>query len=853
MNIPLPEFSLVLLIGASGSGKSSFAAKHFKPTEVISSDWCRAALSDDANDQSMTKDAFELVHFIAGKRLRAMKLTVIDATNVQPESRRSLVELARAHDCLPVGIVFDLPERICHERNRERSDRDFGPHVVRQQVQQLRRSLRSLQREGLRYVWTLSNVDEVDSAVITRQRLWTDKREEHGPFDIIGDVHGCYDELIKLLEQLGYRVDPGRGGEGDTVVTPPEGRRAIFLGDLVDRGPNTPDVLRLVMGMVERGSALCVPGNHETKLLRKLRGKDVTLTHGLAQTVEQLDRETPEFRERLAKFIDALVSHFVLDGGKLVVAHGGMKAEYAGRASGRVREFALYGDTTGEIDEFGLPVRLNWAADYRGPAMVVYGHTPVREAEWLNNTIDIDTGCVFGGALTALRYPERELVSVHAAHTYYEPARPFLAPEEHAPRLSAQQRQDELLDLEDVMGKRIVNTRLAGRLTIREENASAALEAMSRFAVDPRWLVYLPPTMSPTETSAQPGLLEHPTDAFAYYRSRGVARVVCEEKHMGSRAIVVLCRDGDAAESRFGMASASVGTVYTRTGRPFFTDPALESELLARLRSAADRTALWDELKTDWLVLDAELMPWSLKARELIQQQYAPVAASARAALGATAAVLDRCQNPDLKDITDRVTVQRADIEAFSRVYRRYTWEVGSVADLRLGPFHVLASRNRVHSDKPHSWHLELLGRLAAADDTVIIATPTMEVDLADPDTEAQAIEWWTTLTDRGGEGMVVKPMEFVARWKNGLVQPALKVRGREYLRLIYGPDYTSPEHLARLRERGVGAKRSLAQREFALGLEGLERFVHEEPLRRVHECVFAVLALESEPVDPRL
>lgn len=853
MNIPLPQFALVLLIGASGSGKSTFAAKHFAPTEVISSDWCRAAVSDDANDQAATKDAFELLHYLAGKRLRAMKLTVIDATNVQQESRKSLIELAREHDCLAVAIVFDVPERVSQERNRGRPDRAFGPHVVRQQLQQLHRSLRLLQREGLRYVWTLSSVEEVDAATIARQRLWTDKRDLHGPFDIVGDIHGCYDELATLLGRLGYGIDVRTDGERAFVVTPPEGRRAIFLGDLVDRGPNSPDVLRLVMSMVEAGTALCVPGNHEAKLLRKLRGKDVQLTHGLAQTVEQLEHETPEFCDRVAKFIDGLVSHAVLDDGKLVVAHGGMKAEYAGRASGRVREFALYGDTTGETDEFGLPVRLNWAADYRGSATVVYGHTPVREPDWLNNTIDIDTGCVFGGALTALRYPEREFVSVPAAHTYYEPARPFLAPEEHAPRLSPQQRHDELLDIEDVLGKRLVNTRLAGRITIREENASAALEAMSRFAVDPRWLVYLPPTMSPSETSTEPGLLEHPAEAFAYYRTRGLGRVICEEKHMGSRAIVVVSRDAEAAEQRFGLRSDAAGIVYTRTGRPFFTDAALEAQLLGRVRAAADAIGLWDELKTDWLLLDCELMPWSLKARELIQNQYAPVAAAARAALGAQLSQLERTEQPELAAVAAKMREQLVDIEAFSHVYRRYTWDVASITDLRLAPFHVLATQNRVHSADPHPWHLEILGRLAAADTGVIIPTPAHEIDLADPVSEAAGIDWWASLTASGGEGMVVKPIDFIARWKNGLVQPALKVRGREYLRLIYGPDYTRPEHLDRLRERGLSTKRSLALREFALGLEGLERFVHGEPLRRVHECAFGVLAMESNPVDPRL
>ena len=176
-----------------------------------------------------------------------------------------------------------------------------------------------------------------------------------------------------------------------------------------------------------------------------------------------------------------------------------------GRGSGKVRDFALYGETTGETDEFGLPVRCNWAAEYRGSAMVVYGHTPVPEPEWLNRTVNIDTGCVFGGKLTALRYPEKEFVSVPAARTYCEPARPFLPEEQQAPKLSAQQAHDEVLDADDVLGKRIVSTRLRGNVTIREANATAALEVMSRFAANPKWLIYLPPTMSPCETSSEAG------------------------------------------------------------------------------------------------------------------------------------------------------------------------------------------------------------------------------------------------------------------------------------------------------------------------------------------------------------
>ena len=372
MNVALPELALVVLVGPSGAGKSTFARRHFKPTEILTSDFCRALVSDDENDQSATKDAFAVLQFIAGRRLARGLLTVVDATNVQPEARKPLIELAREYHVLPVAIVFNLPGEILEERSRTRTDRDLGAHVLRNQQSQLRRSLRNLQKEGFRHVWTLRSPEEVEAVAVERRPLWPDRRSDHGPFDLIGDIHGCGDELEELLGRLGYAPDSG-------VWRHPEGRKVVFLGDLVDRGPRVPAVLRIVMSMVEAGSALCVPGNHDAKLLRWLRGKRVTIGHGLERSIEQLEEESPDFRVRVAAFLDGLVSHYVLDGGKLVVAHAGMKQEMQGRASGRVRDFALYGETTGEIDELGLPVRLDWAAEYRGPAMVVYGHTPVAE------------------------------------------------------------------------------------------------------------------------------------------------------------------------------------------------------------------------------------------------------------------------------------------------------------------------------------------------------------------------------------------------------------------------------------------------------------------------------------------
>jgi protein phosphatase len=846
MELSIPELSLVVLIGVTGSGKSTFARAHFKPTEVISSDFCRGLVADDENDQSATPDAFEVLRFIAGKRLASGRLTVVDATNVQPDARRDLVMLAREHDVLPVAIVLDLPEKLCADRNKTRPDRDFGPHVLRRQRGQLRRGLRGLGREGFRAVHVLHTEEEVAAASITRTRLYSDLRHEAGPFDVIGDVHGCRAELEELLTTLGYTI--GRDGAARPVsARHPDGRRVVFTGDLVDRGPDTPGVLRLVMGMVAAGTAFCVAGNHEAKLLKALRGKNVKRSHGLDASMEQLDAETEEFRAGAERFIDGLISHYVLDGGRLVVAHAGLIERYHGRASGRVREFCLYGQTTGETDEYGLPVRYPWAAEYRGRAVVVYGHTPVPAAEWLNNTLCVDTGCVFGGRLTALRYPERAVVSVPAARVYHPPAKPFPVVSEPA----AGRREPDVLDIGDVSGSRVVETAYLPRVGVRDAHAAAALEVMSRFAIDPRWLLYLPPTMSPVATQTDGDLLEHPDQAFSAYRADGVADVVCEEKHMGSRAVLLVCRSPEDAAARFGVSPA-LGIAWTRTGRPFFPPP-LTSDLLARLREAVEEAGLFAELETTWLLLDAEIVPWNVKAGPLLRDQYAAVGAAARASLPAAAAALEQASArglPGVGELLDRTRSRLANAEAFVAAYLRYCWATDGLAGVRVAPFQLLATEGTAYHDRPHLWHLDLADRLAAASPELITRTRRICADTSDP---APATQWWQDLTAAGGEGMVVKPAGNLTRGPKGLVQPGLKVRGREYLRLIYGPDYTEPANMARLRHRALSHKRSLALREYALGLEALDRVARGEPLWRVHECVFAVLALESEPVDPRL
>ena len=848
MNIQLPELCLVLLVGASSSGKSTLARKHFLPSQIVSSDAYRAMVSDDENNLDATKDAFDVLHFVVDKRLKRGVLTVVDATNLKAADRKSLVDLAKKHHIFAVALVLQVPEKELLARHQQRADRHFDDYVIRRQFKTLRQQ-KYFKQEGIRFSYFLQPED-IEALSVTLIPLFSNKKHLKGAFDIIGDVHGCYAELVMLLQKLGYQVEQN---QEKMTVTPPTGRTAIFVGDLTDRGENSAAVLRLVMQMVADGNALCVCGNHDDKLRRYLEGKKVNVNHGLETTVEQLEKESAEFKEEVRTFLDGLSSHYILDGGKLVIAHAGLAEHMQGRTSGAVSSFCLYGQTTGETDEFGLPVRYPWAKEYRGKAQVVYGHTPVPEPLSLNNTLNIDTGCVFGGKLTALRYPSQELISVEAQKVYATPVRPLYVPEETH---SAQQIHDEVLYIEDVLGKRFLDTKLQPKIQINEENAATALEVMSRFATHPQWLMYLPPTMSPTETSALPNFLEHPAEAFAYFRKKGQETVICQEKHMGSRAVVVLCKTDAVAVSRFGMKQPSAGVCYTRTGRAFFKDEKLAQDFLLKLRTAFDGCGFWERFETDWVCLDAELMPWSAKAQELIKKQYAATGSAGQNTYTALNKVIQQAQNrglvlTELRQEIDEKTLQ---MDKFVAAYQQYCAETKELEGLKLAPFHLLATEGKTYFDQSHEWHMSELAKICDVLPNFLVKTAHKLVNLNDATSVQSAMDWWLNLTQNGGEGMVIKPLAFIPKDPDGaLIQPALKCRGKEYLRIIYGADYDTPSILCRLKERSVHKKRNLALKEFALGIESIERFVHKLPLRKVHECVFGVLALESEGIDPRL
>lgn len=417
MRIKVPHFSLVILIGPNSSGKSTFAERHFQNSEIVSLDYCRYLISDAPKETLATAKAYELMNEIIDKRLSMKKLTVVDAPNVLKHQRLELLNLANLHHALTVAIVLNLPKEVIIANNRS-NDFPIDDNIINYQLHQLELSLPNLKQEGFNSVYIINSVEELMKTEITQAPLFCDKQTESGPFDIIGDIHGCFDELVLLLKKLGYVIE-------DYHVTHPEGRKVVFIGDLVDRGPKSVEVLKLVMGMVKDGLAFCVQGNHDNKLYRMLSGHNVIVNHGLELTRQELDQATETFRNDVKEFLKDLPTHVILDYGKLVVAHAGIKEEYIGRHSKEIKAFTLYGDTTKELDEWGLPERRLWSNDYKGNALIIYGHTPNLEPVMINNTINIDTGCVFGNKLTAYRYPEGEFVFVEALQKYASYPRPL--------------------------------------------------------------------------------------------------------------------------------------------------------------------------------------------------------------------------------------------------------------------------------------------------------------------------------------------------------------------------------------------------------------------------------------------
>lgn len=862
--VRMPHAGIVVLVGPSGSGKTTLlrrliAEGTLLSTEAVSSDQFRMLIGDDeyvdwrnrprseadviyAEYQQVSAKAFEALESLVGMRCRLNKLTWIDATHLYPEDRQRLVGLARKAHVPVIAVVLDIPEQELLARDAGR-EHPRGRQRVKQQVQQFKRTQRGVPEDGFDAVYVLKQPDDI-AFVRGENPLMIDMGQG---IDIIGDIHGCYDEMLELIEKLGYE-----NRDGDGLFRHPEGRKLVSVGDVTSRGPKSLPSLMFWHKHCAAGLAYMVDSNHGWKIARYLDGRNVTLGHGDERVEQELRRfeeergeeDARQFKDALKHFLHAAPSHLVFTRNgirQVVVAHAGIRDHFIGKQSARIQDYCRYGDVEG-TDAAGRPMRKDWYVDHKSGECIVWGHDPRPYPTIVNDTVNIDQGVVFGGMLTAWRMPERQAVSV--------PARQDYAGDPDSPLRRWERRRFAAPNLRKFTEGFAVQTGSRMNVSIHGEQARAAIDTFSHFTVPLEELVYMPPTMSPPPGSCSvDGYLEHPRDAFQYYRAQGVTRMVAEKKHMGSRAVLLLFRDEAAGLQWVGRPM--LGNIVTRSGRSFF-DPETEREVLSRLHADLRENGYFERHSTEFVLLDAEIVPWNLKARELISSQYAHVA---EAAMMDRDVLLDQLGNAlaagrHVEDWLQETERKRENAGLFRDVFQKYCWDVKGLNDIAIAPFHVLAHSTGTFWDKSHEWHMEQ-GRELAGMSSLIGETEYRVI--TNEAEEAEAVRWWEEMTAEGHEGIVVKPDRFSAWNGDKMIQPAIKVRGRSYLHIIYGMDYLAPDNLVRLRKRRTSRKERHALMESALGMEAIDRFVRREPVERIHECILATLALESERIDPRL
>jgi polynucleotide kinase-phosphatase len=864
--IQLPYAGIVLLVGPSNSGKTTLLKNWInqgilKSSEVVSSDQFRLLIGDtdfiewgsrpkDEADvlqntyQQLSQKAFEAMDSIIETRASLNKLTIVDATHLYSDDRMKYIEMARRHHVPSVAIVLDIPTDILMERDENR-DNPRGKKRVKQQAQTFAKNKRYIKKEGFRYQYLLKH-NEIQEIQLKRNLNPIEIEIKNG-IDFIGDVHACFDELLELLNSLGYTPN----NEG--LYTHPDGRKFVSVGDVMSRGPKSIESMIFFKKHVYAGIAYMIDSNHGWKIARWLDGRNVTLSHGDENVAEEFnhyesmygEEKTNILKEELKNFLLRAPSHYIFKKNGIrvaVAAHAGIKDEYIGKQSYAVSDFCRYGDTDNST-EHEKPVRKDWFTGHQSKELIIWGHDPKVQPLVINNTINIDQGAVFGGSLTAFRYPEKGFVTVKAKQDYSgmtdNPLSAWKAIRLNPPNIGR------------FINGYSVLTEQHGEVKVQGGVVKSAIDSISHFTVPIEELIYIPPTMSPTpEPSKLEDYLEHPSEAFDYYYSNGIETMVVEKKHMGSRGVLLLFKDKESGEKYVGRPT--LGTIYTRNGRSFFSQ-GTQAEILEKLNRDLTENGYFKKYNTDFVLLDAEILPWNLKADELISSQYAHVA---------EAAIMDRTK---LKEMLESVLKHSRDVESwifeaskrlqnaltFKEVFEKYCWNTNGLQGIQIAPFHLLAHSQETFFNMPHSWHMELNKEFSTLSDLFI---ETEYRIVSDEESKKEAIRWWVEMTEEGHEGFVVKPETFISKNNKGkLLQPAIKVRGRKYLHIIYGMDYLLPENLKRLKQRNVGKKQRHALMEFALGIEGINRFVKEDSIERIHECVLATLALEAEPIDPRL
>jgi len=854
------------LVGPSNSGKTTLLNRLINQgillrSEIVSSDQFRILVSDTefielnkrpkdeqevllAEYQLISQKAFAAMAHLIDARCGLGKLTIVDATHLWPEDRKKYIDLAQRKHVPIMAIALDIDDKLLFERDEQR-EQTRGRSRIKQQVRAFRSNLRSLKTEGFSSSYILNEV-EVEDAFFGRSTNPL-LQEVGAGLDFIGDIHGCYSEFLALLGKLGYQSDV----EG--LYSHPEGRKLVSVGDVLSRGPNSIECLKFFINHVEKDLAFMVDSNHGWKIARWLSGRKVELAHGDELIVAEFDHYEREHGKEAAEELKEKVRDLLLNApsnlvfasngvGVVVATHAGIRDHYIGKESKRIRDFCRYGDTDG-FEESGKPVRKDWFVNHISGETIVWGHDPRPQPTVINNTINIDQGVVFGGRLTAYRYPEKKFVAVEAQKDYAEDPDSLLQ--------KWKKERFNPPNIQSFIKGYSVMTEDYGEIKIQADYVKSAIEDISHYTVPIEELLYIPPTMSPApEPSSLDNYFEHPKEAFKYYRNQGINTMVVEKKHMGSRGILLLFKDEETAVGYVG--TPRLGTIYTRTGRAFF-EQELSHQMIKQLNTDLNQGQYFTKNNTDFVLLDAEILPWNLKAKELISSQYAHVS---EVSLLDRKKLLEKLELAKLNgwEVDPWIEEYKGKVEnaqVFREGFQKYCWDTQGVEGIKIAPFHVLAHQGRTYFEQSHLWHMEQNRELAKLSNLVI---ETEYKVVTNERSEEEAILWWEEMTENGHEGFVVKPETMIARNEKGrLVQPAIKVRGRKYLHIIYGMDYLQPENLVRLKQRNVKRKQRHALMEFALGVEGVKRFVSQEPLARIHECVLATLALEAEPVDPRL
>ncbi|WP_079526525.1 AAA family ATPase [Solibacillus isronensis] len=859
MQFKLPNGAIVLLIGPSNSGKSTLLQSlvdsgQLLESEIISSDYYRRLVADidfidlssvskDDEDiiyeeyQRISEQAFHTLHTVVEARAKLNKISVIDATNLRGFERAKYFEIAKRNHVPVLALILNTSKEQLLARDELR-DNPRGRKRVLQQFNTLKYELKAIKKEPFAKIYKVND----ESVEIVREPNKLNLEIESG-FDIIGDIHGCYDEMLVLLMELGYEQ------RGDVYVHP-AGRRLISVGDIMSRGPKSIETMQFWLNQIEAGLSYMTDSNHGWKIARWLEGKKVSLNHG-DELVEQEFTEYEKvhgeeaakaLKERFANMLLKAPSHYILTKNnrtKAVVTHAGIKDHYIGKESKRISDFCRYGDNQ-QTDSSSKPVRGDWFSQHKTSEMIIWGHDVKVQPFKANLTINIDQGVVFGGELTAFQYPEQTFKSVKAFANY--------AGTEDNPILEAKNKRFSPPNVAQFINGFAVHTTRGYEITIPKENALAAMDTFSHYTLPLEQVIYIPPTMSPTpQTSALPDYLEHPAEAFHYYKKNGIQKMIAQKKHMGSRAVIFIAKNKEVAKELIN--SESLGYITTRTGRAFFEQKE-QQQMVEKIHAELIGKNYFEQFNTNFVLMDAEILPWNLKAQSLIDQQYETVAENALMDRYKLIEKLKATEHVDVTSWVEEYTDKYKNAARFDAVFRNYCWPTNELSGIQIAPFHILAHSSSANFHQSHSWHMKMNAYLAE-NSSLFIATEYRLIE-SEQD-EQEVINWWKDMTENGHEGIVIKPFDFLAYHNGKLLQPAIKVRGREYLRIIYGMDYTNDVTMKKLKQRNSSRKMKNALLEFKLGMEGISRFVSLESSNRVHECALATLALESDTIDPRL